>query len=167
MLLDEEIKYQLLTKLSSKLRLIMSVSDQTVLRGLCYVTAWRTVDLEEVWASEAQLRFFLSTAKGENTFASICLSVILRMLSWYIELDCLMKLTTEMSIVPYMPFTTLWVASINTGRVPFSMFRGPLAMLFSGWLLCSFSSWRVPPVFISVQTSRSSCNCTIQALHSQ
>ncbi len=36
-----------------------------------------------------------------------------------------------------------WVASISTGRVPFSIFRGPLAML-----LCYFASWRVPPVFI-------------------
>ncbi len=62
-----------------------------------------------------------------------------------------------------------WVASISTGWVPFSIFRGPLAMLFSGWvlmsvchedqftgwvpsgtcwLLCYFASWRVPPVFI-------------------
>ncbi len=30
-----------------------------------------------------------------------------------------------------------WVASISTGRVPFSIFRGPLAMLFSGWVFMS------------------------------
>ena len=31
-----------------------------------------------------------------------------------------------------------WVASISTGQVPFFIFRGPLAMLFSGWVLMLF-----------------------------
>ena len=52
-----------------------------------------------------------------------------------------------------------WVASISTGQVPFSIFRGhwpcflvdessSVYRLSPQWLLCHFASWRVPPLFI-------------------
>ncbi len=45
-----------------------------------------------------------------------------------------------------------WVASISTGQVPFLIFRGPLAMLFSGWVL------------LSVCQDKSTCNIEVKCL---